>query len=1158
MGSARFDPEEYGADEREIQEFTRQALGRELNSDRVVAFVGSGVSRAYGHCSWDQLIEHIEQKAQERDATWQPHSSEGSTLHPADRNLLRLSHARRMLDHDALQTILEHHFKRSVPPVTYDPVRNLYDLGIRRFVTTNYDESIEHSIRRLDGSIHVESVECDLDDGTPERILQLAVGAPGYEVGVFHVHGSWRRPEHVVLSEEDYQRIYVRRSPHVSALRDAIEVMLASNPILFVGVGMQEPDLLRPLRQFVAERAGEAREKPLFALLPRSSSDESFSPQERELRRFLRARYGVHTIYYEQPHGPEDQARALCDTLHDLGQDRRDWWGSWRQKPQFRQAACQTVIQEDSTVAILHREQSEDSFETDFPPDALRSRDKRLVVLFGPPGSGKGSLGLRLALGVNDVTTQYKKRFFATLRFRNEFLAVIEAAASFFAGDPSPSDPPAPPLQRLRDALASCDKDQLLVLGGFERLLRRDDLGALVRSGDSEADPPDLKGHTPSKAELSEVKELIDILVRSQSKVVVTTSSWPDPALIDPKQVELVGGLVKERVLAAFVEKSIPKADAEEIYHALDGNAFALIVALKMVEVGGAEVAWIREMTALITSYDRSRRPVRLIGSVIELACREDPSGLTRSVIQHAALVTTPVSAEAVAAAIQEPDPERIRETLEQLVRRALIIPIQPPLPISNSSQGVRKRRYTAHTLVRSHVASTLGGYRAAVGEAHRFGLPAPSAETEPLQHPTESAHALVTESVDNLLAACEVEKQRSDPDPDRVRALIRMCFGLMRARWSAVALGQLWQMKDRSDLPHYDGYQYRLVRLANLVRASSAGSWRFSGESQEKLAHDAVLYADELAWLYNELGLVSYIQGYLREAQSVWAELAEIGMAAEHVGRTRSPSERGRRWRQTQLYLALVAIERGQLQRASDTLKESLPSARRAKDSDSVVGRMIGHLGWVHHLQGDLSGAMARYDTAIELMRTAGVHRGRSIFLRLRGAVHYRLDDPGTAGSDFQEAVAVAELGGYLDLAQHARLAQAILGVRTGTPGEGLETGAIERVLAFAERMGIPKLEAEAYRALGEVALKTGDFQRAHDLAGYAISIAARLGMKLKVTAILVLMARIARARSCPVGSAAMFNAAARLGRSQRYHLQVEEAEAGLRTLSRPPLPGG
>ncbi|MEM7204097.1 MAG: SIR2 family protein [Planctomycetota bacterium] len=1226
MGLSRIGIERYARDDGELRELSLDMLARELNSGRVVAFVGSGVSRAYDYPSWSQFADKVVDLAKQyggnspRTALQildqnEARSSTSVELPRIDRMLLRVSAAKSVIDCcpeaiEALHRLIRNSFGRPRKPIVSsdsDPLEALIGMGIRRFLTINYDAAIENALRRIDSSGEIRSLWCDGAESAPEKLVQLAVGSPGFEKGVFHCHGVAAHPDSVILSEEDYQRTYLRRTEDSSAYRAALETALASNPILFVGVGMEEPDLLRPLRRFVAERAHESVERPLFALLPRPVGRGGPRPgahnrADAETRKFLHVRYGVTAIFYDvrKPGGKaKDSAatvrahsQALCRELKDLAGRAKKWWSKWLDKPRLR------VVDQpppEQNVMILHEEIVDREFYNKkneaLVQEALQSTGPTLLL--GAPGSGKGVFGLRIARGIKGVTNEYGKRFFATMRFRNEMMSVIDAAATFFTGNVGEGS--MDPIRRLEVALSK--STNLLVLGGIDRLLFKSEANFLRANGpEAEAraatavlapGPPDrpeeanaphqTEPHTgnPHETErvaapmpqdaavapgrthgslrslrepcgrpnLSDVRRLLEVLAGAQAKVVLTSALWP--AEIPRSRISRLYDLDRDMVTDALHKKGVTREHARTLYTTIHGNAYCLYLVQCALQRGQAAKAknreWIEDLLHDVTSHDRARGYVIVVRRCLDLAQRRIAKSrrvLLLDAVRQVALVTTPTSVEAVAASLGRADTDETEKVLQFLAARGLVTPIKPPTPIERSLRP-GERRYTAHTLVRAQILESLGVRRPVIGESHRFGLPSYASETDQMDMPNTAGHEAVTTSVDHILDAVEAAiGQDAEGNQDLTRTYIRTAFGMMRSRWSAIGLGQLWQMNDPTGAPHYDAYQRRLLRLANAVKSADPpdGRWRFYQEDPKGIYGRRSLYPDELGWLYNELGLVSYIQGHLRDAHSLAMQATELALAAER-------GDHGRRWRQTQLALAIISIERGGLDRATRMLQEILPDARAQRDDDSLVGRLIGFLGWLHHLRGDLSLALSHYNDAIEICEGANVHRGRSIFLRLRGAVHFRREDEARAKNDFRQSIAVAELGRYIDLANLTRLAEAVLVSRLG----GETAGSIERVLEFARRTGTMKIEAESYKALGEIALASGDFNRAEHSALRSLSICASCGMKLKMTSILVLLGRIAMKRGRPHASRSVFDAALRLGRNQGYQLQVEEAERGL-----------
>src|SRR6185503_12475169 len=66
---------------------------------------------------------------------------------------------------------------------------------------------------------------------------------------VFHCHGRFDRPRSIIATERDYQQWYVG-DPQAEGgpFRQAVQLLLESNPLLLVGYGLRDDDLLRPLR----------------------------------------------------------------------------------------------------------------------------------------------------------------------------------------------------------------------------------------------------------------------------------------------------------------------------------------------------------------------------------------------------------------------------------------------------------------------------------------------------------------------------------------------------------------------------------------------------------------------------------------------------------------------------------------------------------------------------------------------------------------------------------------------------------------------------------------------------------------------------------------------------------------------------------------------
>lgn len=100
---------------------------------------------------------------------------------------------------------------------------------------------------------------------------------------------------------------------------------------------------------------------------------------------------------------------------------------------------------------------------------------------------------------------------------------------------------------------------------------------------------------------------------------------------------------------------------------------------------------------------------------------------------------------------------------------------------------------------------------------------------------------------------------------------------------------------------------------------------------------------------------------------------------------------------------------------------------------------------------------------------------------------------------------------------------------------------------IEFARRVGIPKLEADAYSVQAHLALAHGETELAWRLALACLGLASSMGMVLRLTASLVMMGRVAHHRGEAKAARDLLRSAVELGRGQGYHLQVEQAEREL-----------
>ncbi|MDC7788089.1 SIR2 family protein [Rhodoplanes sp. TEM] len=194
-----------------------------------------------------------------------------------------------------------------------DPLWHLaVGLEVGRFVTTNYDLEIERLIDQLGFKRTTFGAQDDLSDDEIERIgpmggrardivlgennavdlLDFAAGANPHSIQVVHVHGRATDEAPLVVTDRDYQDQYIGDERHKVLFRQGSQILFGGNPILFVGVGLSEGDLMRPLREFAGEHI--RGNHSVVALRP--ATEPKAKRDKFTLEQYIR--HGVYVLHY--------------------------------------------------------------------------------------------------------------------------------------------------------------------------------------------------------------------------------------------------------------------------------------------------------------------------------------------------------------------------------------------------------------------------------------------------------------------------------------------------------------------------------------------------------------------------------------------------------------------------------------------------------------------------------------------------------------------------------------------------------------------------------------------------------------------------------------------------------------------------------------------
>jgi hypothetical protein len=230
---------------------------------------------------------------------------------------------------------------RQMVPRLRDPIAIMVeDLSIKRFLTTNYDGEIDKYFEARGyfeppkvGSPGVSSLDPEqaitpmgsrsiVMDATGNRV-EFSAYEPGaaaflFDYGadtrdqrhrILHIHGRGRkRDSWLVLSERDYRERYARDDAPNARSDDAMRLIFTGNPLMFVGLGMSEPDILRPLRTFTQD-VSRMIDRPAIAVMPGES--QKIQPSDDENSDLMQlGRYGVYALRYHHLKDAENTYEA--------------------------------------------------------------------------------------------------------------------------------------------------------------------------------------------------------------------------------------------------------------------------------------------------------------------------------------------------------------------------------------------------------------------------------------------------------------------------------------------------------------------------------------------------------------------------------------------------------------------------------------------------------------------------------------------------------------------------------------------------------------------------------------------------------------------------------------------------------------------------------
>lgn len=199
-----------------------------LQREDTILFMGSGISCWSNLPSWTSLVKQLA-KFMENEG----YDSEPVLKEMSSNLLVAASIGVNQLSKSAFKT-----FMRSACRVgqakPHEIHRKISNLGARCYVTTNYDQLLEATLRKYRSDYHFQVItnKQPTDCATIMQVREKDF--------IFKLHGDIDDTESIVLTHEQYRELYGDKSYTLKTL----ETLLLTRTAVFLGFGLKDPDFL--------------------------------------------------------------------------------------------------------------------------------------------------------------------------------------------------------------------------------------------------------------------------------------------------------------------------------------------------------------------------------------------------------------------------------------------------------------------------------------------------------------------------------------------------------------------------------------------------------------------------------------------------------------------------------------------------------------------------------------------------------------------------------------------------------------------------------------------------------------------------------------------------------------------------------------------------
>ncbi len=337
---------------------------------------------------------------------------------------------------------------------------------------------------------------------------------------------------------------------------------------------------------------------------------------------------------------------------------------------------------------------------------------------------------------------------------------------------------------------------------------------------------------------------------------------------------------------------------------------------------------------------------------------------------------------------------------------------------------------------------------------------------------------------------------------------MLRAAYATIRTVYGVGVVARFHEFGDRSHPPaigYFEEHRHQVRWL--LKRAKNIDELLRKTGSKPEIDRHQPFYSGDIAWLYNECGVLSLVQGRLNDAGKLFSEAIS---ALNPIERRGTP---GALTASIRLNRALVDIELGNLRKADAALRDIIV---QQDEHRAVRWIAIGYRGLIEHIRGNLDEADRRYDGAIKVLTKMRRNRAASIFSRHRADLKRRLGGPtqmDNAARFATDAVNLAAAGSHADVLHQARLSLLRVKAQRDDHGSfGDLRKELESIEYYAKIMGMPRLEVETTHVDAFLRRKVGDLTMAMKSITRSLAIANECELVLKKIGGTILAAEISK----------------------------------------------